>query len=411
MREPPRGERRIMERKRRILFVAEAVTLAHMARPAVLAAALDPTRYEIHLACDPRYLELFPDLPYTLHRIESVPTTDFMKALARGRPLYDIATLRQYAHSDRRLLDAVAPDLVVGDFRLSLSASAPSTATPYLAISNAYWSPFARQRIPVPELTLTRMTGVRVAQTLFDLARPLAFAYHSRAVNRLRREYDLPSLGPDLRNVYTAADHTLYADIPGLVPMAPLPANHHLLGPVLWSPRVVAPDWWASLPADRAIIYVTMGSSGADRMLERVLAAACDLPVTVIAATAGRTVAGPVPENARLAPFLPGERAAERARVVVCNGGSPTTQQALCAGRPVLGLPSNLDQFLNMQTVESAGAGLLLRPQHADSGKLRRRLIQLLDEPRFTDAADGLRRRCIAHPAGPRFAALIDALG
>lgn len=42
-------------RRRRILFVAEAVTLAHVVRPFALAQSLDPSRYEVHFACDPRY--------------------------------------------------------------------------------------------------------------------------------------------------------------------------------------------------------------------------------------------------------------------------------------------------------------------------------------------------------------------
>ena len=46
---------------------------------------------------------------------------------------------------------------------------------------------------------------------------------------------------------------------------------------------------------------------------------------------------------------------------MVCNGGSPTVTQALLAGKPVLGLCSNMDQFLNMRSVEASGAGIMLR--------------------------------------------------
>jgi hypothetical protein len=50
--------------------------------------------------------------------------------------------------------------------------------------------------------------------------------------------------------------------------------------------------------------------------------------------------------------YLPGNQAAARADLVVCNGGSPTTFQALSEGVPVLGIPGNLDQFLNMHYLE-----------------------------------------------------------
>jgi len=48
--------------KPRILFVAEAVTLAHVARPAVLAQALDRDVYEVFFATASRYNELFPEM-------------------------------------------------------------------------------------------------------------------------------------------------------------------------------------------------------------------------------------------------------------------------------------------------------------------------------------------------------------
>jgi UDP:flavonoid glycosyltransferase YjiC (YdhE family) len=134
-----------------------------------------------------------------------------------------------------------------------------------------------------------------------------------------------------------------------------LPTSHQYIGPVLWSPTVEPPAWWDSLPTDRPIVYVTLGSSGRSDLLEVVLQALAGLPVTVIAATAGRIDPKTVPPNAFVADYLPGEEAASRAAVVICNGGSPTTQQALAAGKPVIGIASNLDQHLNMAAIERRG--------------------------------------------------------
>jgi UDP:flavonoid glycosyltransferase YjiC (YdhE family) len=348
-------------KRRRILFVGEAVTLAHVARPFVLAKSLDPAQFEVRLACDPRYNQLLGPLPFPHHPIHSIPGQRFLDALARGRPVYDTQTLRDYVAEDRRLLAELKPDFVVGDFRLSLSVSARLAGIPYATVTNAYWSPYARQRWPLPDLPFVRFTGVTLGKVLFRLARPLAFAAHCIPLNRVRREHGLPSLGADLRRIYTDADYTLYADVPELVPTHDRPPNHVYIGPVLWSPEVSPPPWWDALPTDRPVVYVTLGSSGRSDLLPTVLTALADLPVTVIAATAGRVKLDDVPANAFVADYLPGEAAARRADVVVCNGGSPTTQQALAAGKPVIGLASNLDQYLNMQAVERAGAGVTLR--------------------------------------------------
>lgn len=385
-------------RRRRILFVAEAVTLAHVVRPFALAQSLDPSRYEVHFACDPRYNQLLGPLPFRHHAIHTIPSERFFGNLTQGR-FYAMRTLRKYVEADLRVLDEIAPDVVVGDNRLSLSVSARLAGIPYIAIANAYWSPQARRRFPLPDVPWTRFFGVRPVSILYRLYRPLIFALYCLPLNWLRRKHGLSSLGWDLCRIFTDGDYTLYADVPELVPTYNLPANHRYLGPVLWSPDVKPPTWWHSLPTDRPIIYATLGSSGGKNLLQVVLNALADLPVTVIAATAGRNHLKNVPANAFVADYLPGEAAAARSAVVLCNGGSPTTQQALAAGVPVIGLPSNMDQHLNMEALERAGAGVLLRTERLNTEGVAAAVKQVLSGAEFRQAA-----RRLAEAFGPDFA-------
>lgn len=397
-------------RRPRVLFFAEAVTLAHVARPVALARTLDPARFDVVLAVAPRYNELFSDFPWPRRAIHSIPGEQFLHALAKGQPLYDAATLRQYVQEDLQVIRETAPDAVVGDFRLSLAVSARLARVPYLTVINAYWSPYARQRFPLPQLPLNRVVGVRAARWLFRLVRPLAFALHTRPLNRVRREHGLPSLGWDLRRTYTEADHVLYPDIPELVPTYDLPPNHHYLGPALWSPDIPPPAWWNELPQDSPIVYVTLGSSGQGTLLPTVLQALAPLPVFVIAATAGRACEGPIPANARVADYLPGEAAAARSRLVICNGGSPTTQQALAAGVPVLGIASNMDQHLNMEAVCRAGAGELLRSECVDVGRLRSAVTRLLESRPAATAAERIAGVFARYRAAEPFRTLLETL-
>lgn len=379
--------------RKRILFFAETVTLAHLARPVALLRSL-PLDYEIGLACDSRYDHLLTNLPARRFPLETIPSATFLAALAKGAPIYSSQVFRNCVRDDLRVIQEFQPDVIVGDFRLSLSVSARVARVPYITITNAYWSPYARQKWPVPELPLTRLFGVPIAQRLFGMARPLAFASHARPLNRVRREYGLPSLGPDLRRTYTDADVTLYADVPELFPTFDLPPNHHYLGPILWSPEIPAPDWWDQVPHDQPVIYVTLGSSGQSRLLQATLEALQDLPASVLASTAGAPLPERIPENAFVSKYLPGEAAAERAGLVICNGGSLTTQQALAVGKPVIGIASNLDQFLNMQAICQAGAGVLVRAGNAKVESLRS-AARLVSDPSYTEQArliaDGFR--------------------
>lgn len=395
--------------RRRVLFIAEAVTLAHAARVHALADALDPARFDVCVAVDGRYDALFGPVRYRKRPIASIASERFADAIARGAPVYDVETLSAYVDDDLRALAGFEPDVVVGDFRLSLSVSARVADTPYLTITNAGWSPFADIRFVVPDLPLNRWLGVGLAQRVFDVVRPIAFAAHARPVNRLRSRHGLAPLAADIRATYTDADSILYADLPELFSMRTMPESHAFLGPVQWSPALPVPAWWDRLPRDEPVVYVTLGSSGRSSVLPTLIDALSVLPLSVVVATAGRVDLPFVPSNVHVSSYLPGDVAAARAALVVCNGGSPTCYQAFAAGRPVIGIPTNLDQYLNMQAVVSSGAGTMLRPVGLDVRTVRDAVESLLADAGMQARAADLQRAIAASSPVDRLSEAIDA--
>jgi UDP:flavonoid glycosyltransferase YjiC (YdhE family) len=397
--------------RKKILFVGEAATLAHVARPLTLAAALDREHFDVSFACDPRYRWVLSEFSGRFFSLQSVGSDHFLSALARGAPVYDTESLRRYVEEDLKLLAEASPDIVVGDFRLSLSISARLTGIPYVGISNCYWSPYWRpRRYVVPSLPLTRCLPLSIADALFRLARPIAFALHCRPLNRVRRQYGLSSLGNDLRRIYTDADYVVYADIAELFTGVTLPAEHRMIGPVLWSPPVQAPAWWSSIEADRPVLYITMGSSGVGNLLPEILRSLGPLDVTVIAASAGNAVPDAVPANAHVTRYLPGLEAAQRASLVICNGGAPTCHQALSAGIPVIGLPTNLDQFLNMDTLVEAEVGVVHRADRFSAAKLRGTVNAMLTHRNYREAAEHIARAARENDARANFRGFLERL-
>jgi UDP:flavonoid glycosyltransferase YjiC (YdhE family) len=94
---------------------------------------------------------------------------------------------------------------------------------------------------------------------------------------------------------------------------------------------------------------------------------------------------------------LPGTEAAARSSLVICNGGSPTSQQALAAGVPVLGIAGNMDQFMNMVAVVRAGAGEMLRADRAGAQPLGAAVVRLLQQDHYRRQA-GLLARSFTNP-------------
>jgi UDP:flavonoid glycosyltransferase YjiC (YdhE family) len=125
-----------------------------------------------------------------------------------------------------------------------------------------------------------------------------------------------------------------------MVPTHDLPRNHRYLGPVLWSTKTPLPEWWDKLAEDKPVVFLSLGSSGRADLLPMVLGALSLLPVSVVVATAGKAALAEVPANVRIADYLPVDIASRRAQLVMSNGGSLTTYQALASGVPVIGICS-----------------------------------------------------------------------
>lgn len=401
MRNVSRDERAPARKK--ILFVSECVTLAQVVRLVVLARALDPEVYEVHFASAEFDPLVFSGTNFVQHYLETMDKNRLMAAMDAGKRLYEKGTLKRYVAAELELFEKVAPDLVVGDFRLSLAVSAPLAGVRHASLINAYWSPYAeRDGFPVPDHPILKLLGEEMTERYFPVALPHVFDHFAAPVNALRKKYGLPPLG-SLLEVLTAGDTTLYLDDPSLVPLrADAPSSHRFLGPVLWSPDVPLP---ASLeaPSVAPLVYVTLGSSGRTDVLPVVLEALGEMNVRVVLATAGRVEPSNLPANVECFDFVPGAEVARRAALVVSNGGSTTSYQALAEGTPVLGLPSNFDQYLAMTAIERAGAGILVKARQATSTGVRDAVARLLGEPGFRLAAGVLADRSRHLDSGAAF--------
>lgn len=396
-------------RKPRILFVAEAVSLAHVVRLAMLAAALDRTRYDIWFASAQFPDAVFAGTHFTRRRIESQTSHTTLARIDRGQRPWATRVLERYVASDLQLLDEVRPDIVLGDFRSSLAVSAPVSKTPYASLINAYWSPYAvRSAFPIPEHPIVRLLGVERIAPRYRFALPLVFQHYARPINRMRRRYGLPPFG-SLLQALTSGDYTLYPDVPELAPTRNLPSNHRYLGTLSWSPPTALPRFWHRMDHARPLVYVTLGSSGELRAFDAVLQAARRLPITMLVATAGRFVRSNLPDNVWVTDFVPGDIVSKHAALVISNGGSTTGYQALEQGTPVLGLPSNFDQYLAAETIVRAGAGLYVRSGEATSGSVSRAVEKLLLEEQYRNSARVLSQSLERWNARRRFSDFVEA--
>lgn len=400
-----------MPSRRRILFITENVTLAQVVRLLALARRLPRELYDVHFACGDAEPWLFAGTSFRRWPLLTVDGPRALSALARGERLYDAATLERYVEQELALFEEVEPELVIGDFRLSLAVSSRLAGVRCASLINAYWSPFAvRERFPLPDHPIVSLVGVELAERYFPQALPRVFEHFAAPLNAVRRRHGLPKAS--LLEQLCFGDWSLYPDVPELCPVAQAPSTHEYLGVVPWAPEVPLPPELLAASAAQPLVYVTLGSSGDQTALTAVLAGLSKLPILGVLATAGKPPPARLPDNFRVFDYVPGDLVARQARFVVTNGGSASVYQALGAGVPVLGIPSNLDQYLTMQAVTRAGAGLQLRSASLKPEQVLRAAAQLCDDTLLARRARELAALFGAYDCHLRFRTWLDkALG
>jgi UDP:flavonoid glycosyltransferase YjiC (YdhE family) len=367
----------------RLLFIGEGISLAHVARPAVLGRWAREAGYDVAFACGPAYAAVARAEEFDPITLTTIIPETFHKRMAAGKFFYTSWELDGYVRAELEIIDRVQPDLVVGDFRLSLDVSTTLAAVPLLSLTNAHWSPVAACRFPPPRAGPLGFLPNALRNRLFDAIRFLVLRYFAVPLNLVRRRNGLQELH-DFREHFCAGNWCAYLDAPDLYPKLRdggnkiLPAGHFFLGPVVWEPRNQCPLALEVLGSERPLVYVTLGSSGNTDALPDVLRTLVELDCSIAlsgvdkAQEAALRRSIPVLEGrCVMAPLFDPRPVLEHARVTVCHGGSGTVYQSLAAGVPVLCLPGNPDQALVAAAAEEQGVGRTINPGDTSVDMLR----------------------------------------
>lgn len=175
------------------------------------------------------------------------------------------------------------------------------------------------------------------------------------------------------------------------------------------------PAWVADLPADRPVVYVSLGTvfnARARDVFAAVLDALRDEPVTGIL-TVGHdndpASFGPQPEHLHVERFIPQSLLLPYCDAVVNQGGTAILP-ILAHGLPLLLLPQGANQFHNAEACVAAGVGRRLLPAEVTPEAVRAAVRALLDDRRLRDAARGVQAELSAMPGPERGVALLEQL-
>jgi hypothetical protein len=136
----------------------------------------------------------------------------------------------------------------------------------------------------------------------------------------------------------------------------------------------------------RPLVYVTLGTfSNNDLDLFRLILAALDHEPVNVLATIGRdndpVALAPLPDNARVARFIPQAELLPHCSVVVHHAGAGTTFGVLAHGLPAVAVPQSADNFVMAGRLATSGAARTLMPSEVTADAVRSAVRVALEDP------------------------------
>jgi MGT family glycosyltransferase len=199
-------------------------------------------------------------------------------------------------------------------------------------------------------------------------------------------------------SVVGLADAYMQLSVTGFEFPRDIPTTVNFVGtPPIIPNQVPLPPWAHELDGSRKVVLVTQGTVANhdfSLLIAPTLAALANEPDLLVVATAGGrpidAIPGPIPDNARLASYLPFEWALPNADVFVTNGGYGSVNQAMSFGVPLVTAGLTEDKADVNARVAWSGVGLDLATNQPTPQALREAVRTVLDKPDYRSRASSM---------------------
>jgi MGT family glycosyltransferase len=208
----------------------------------------------------------------------------------------------------------------------------------------------------------------------------------------------------------------LQPSIPAIeYPRTDLILSAHFIGALIpqFKGEFTPPAWWDDVTgATKPVVLVTQGTvaTNAEELIAPTLQALANEDVLVVATTGGKALSGPVPDNARVASFIPFDQLMPHVSAMVTNGGYGGVTIALANGVPVVAGGTTEDKPEVGNRVAHAGAGINLKTNTPAPDQIRNAVKQVLGDSAFRDNAKRLLADYSRHNGPTEAAALLEKL-
>jgi MGT family glycosyltransferase len=188
------------------------------------------------------------------------------------------------------------------------------------------------------------------------------------------------------------------------------PAHMKFVGPVKGRPNEAPFDWERLAKATTPKVFVSLGTLLVDirkEFFQKLITAFENQPVTIIAAT-NPDIFEVWPDNFIVNGFVPQTELMPHMDAVICHGGFNTVNDTFTNGLPMLITPIAYDHFHTAKLIVNSGAGVSIRYKRLRITDLRDTVFELLQNPKYREAAVKVKQTFIAAGGNDKAVQLLE---
>jgi UDP:flavonoid glycosyltransferase YjiC (YdhE family) len=318
--------------------------------------------------------------------------------------MYSDDEMLTYARAEAEFMQQRGVRLAVTGFTLTTLLSTRLAGVPLAASHAGSWVPPVCEAglLPAPSRPVMPLSGWLPKQLQRRLINwsPSRSKLYCAGFNRAARTLGVEGV-PSFAALLLA-DLTLVTDVPEILGVSretlerwrPRPHTGYrpattlrYTGPLYARLDLPVPDRVDEfLARDGAVVYVALTSSAA-ALVRSVVAAVRQAGCRVLVAATVHDLGGLDDADVMVEPLLPSHRIMPRVALAVVTGGQGSVQTAMASGVPMVGIPLQPEQDLNVHLAERQGMAVAMAPALAGSPAMTRAVRMLLDQPRYREQA------------------------
>lgn len=351
---------------------------------------------EIIFAGEGPYIRLANDLGFKVEDLIELDFKKYRKVVDGGNiNFHDFSSLQEHIKEEVSLFKRIKPDLIITQARTSIIVSCRLLGIPYISLTVSFLTEYYDLPYEVPEtFSLYPLTKIPIIGGVLNKnAKRFVITKSKQAVrvyNQVLKKHNLPLIN-SMYDTY-AGDLTLIQESQLLFPVRnDAPKDKYIFtGPIQNRKDIhPIPTWIEEIKQyDGNFIYLSMGTSSEKiypYILKRIAGLFEGLDNYYIITNSCSMLPNEfiIPKNVFITNTAPSRIMMELADITICHGGKGTLYDSIINRVPVLGIPQQAEQELNLRRIKALGLGdyiLSKKIKNMKDEDIRKKIIEIISD-------------------------------